>query len=104
MSTAKTRVAQRKAWRIVKVIFAVTLASLAVAGISYRIAQMHAKAVAPVFDPTRDVCSYRTNGTFGSYARLEPPITVPFMGFSIDWQVRLQRSRGGTRKAKLHSG
>lgn len=88
MISAKTRSALRQAFRVLKALFALTLAVMAAAGISYRIAKMHQQAVAPVFDVARDTCIFQTTDpTYGQYARLEPPISVPYLGFSIDWQV-----------------
>jgi hypothetical protein len=82
--------AQRRAFSILKVLFAITLALLAIAGISYRIAQMHQKATSSVFDSSNDSCAFKNDtaaGTAISWARLEPPISVHYLGFSIDWQV-----------------
>ncbi|KAI9032094.1 glycoside hydrolase superfamily [Hyaloraphidium curvatum] len=85
--SAKSRQAQRRAWRIVKAVLAITLSLAAIAGISYRISQMHKAAVSPVFDPQPNQCAYGADPSYGNYSRLEPPIPVPYLGMSIDWQV-----------------
>ena len=93
-ASAKARAAQRRALRSLQALFSIALACAVTAGIAYRIVGLHRAAVAPVFvSSAPDACAFKANdATYGAFSRLEQPITVPYLGFSIDWQVG--RARG----------